>query len=619
MRLYRKALLRALLILLAIGTGIGAASLIIDGAHRAYSSFIPRETGRAVSESPTLVKTELKEGPGYLIKRDVPLPKVSAEAYLVGDLTSGEVIIEKNPETRFPIASLSKLMTALVSLTSYDQATATAASRRALATYGTNGNFHAGEKITLGALLYPLLMESSNDAAEVIAESEDRQQFIAKMNTTAAKLAMADTSYAEPTGLSPENQSTVRDLFTLTSHIAENQPLIFDITTVPKYTYKNHTWYNISQFLRARGYNGSKSGYIDEAKQTNVGLFTLPLANGENKKLAVILLRSNDRKRDTDSLLTYVKNNVYYGDKNAYPFASPAEDLYKIPDDEIDLLFAGDIMLDRGVRQNVEAYFGHGYGALFERAPQIREADIAFANLEGPASDKGEDQGSIYSFRMEPRSLTALREAGFDVLSVANNHAGDWGREAYADTIANIHNAGMFAIGGGAHKTDAKKPKIIEQKGIKIGFLGFSDVGPEWLAATETTPGILLASDPNFDQIVKDAAAECDVLVVSFHWGEEYQAGEHSARQEMLAHRTIDAGAKLVIGHHPHVIQDTEHYGGGYIAYSLGNLIFDQAFSKDTMQGLLLSVRLKRDDILNVHKKIVKLNEKFQIEKVVEE
>ncbi|MCU0660560.1 MAG: CapA family protein [Candidatus Pacebacteria bacterium] len=619
MHLYKTAILRVLTICIAIGVGIGVTALAVDGGSRAYSSLFGKEAQKGATESLELTKTEVTEGPSYLIKRDVPLPKISAEAYLVGDISSGEIIVEKNPETPFPVASISKLMTALVSLGTFDQERITTASRRALATYGENGNFRVGEKITLGALLYPLLIESSNDAAEIIAETDDREQFITRMNATAAKLAMTNTTYVEPTGLSPENISTVRDLFILASHITKNQPLIFDISKVAKYSYKQHTWYNISQFLRARGYNGSKSGYIDEARQTNIGLFTLPLANGEEKKLTVILLKSADRKRDTDALLTYIKNNVYYGDTDAYPFAAPAEDLYKIPDDEIDLVFAGDIMLDRGVRQNVYAYFGGDYGRLFTHAPEVARADIAFANLEGPASDKGADEGSIYSFRMEPKSLIAVRDAGFDVLSVANNHAGDWGREAFSDTLLRIQNAGMEFVGGGGNRAEAKQPKIIEKKGIKIGYLGFSDVGPAWIRATETSPGILLANDPHFEQSIKDAAAQCDVLVVSFHWGEEYKTGEHTERQKDLAHRAIDAGAKLVIGHHPHVIQDTEHYNGGYIAYSLGNFIFDQAFSKDTMEGLLLSVRLKRSEILQVQKNIVKLNQRFQIEKVLEE
>jgi D-alanyl-D-alanine carboxypeptidase/poly-gamma-glutamate capsule biosynthesis protein CapA/YwtB (metallophosphatase superfamily) len=587
----KKRLTRIVLILGAISIGIIVAAALFSGSQRVLSYFKKSAPlPIALTDPKDLVKTEtIAAGPSYLIKKDTPLPKVSADAYLIGDLDSGSIILEKNPDTPYPIASVSKLMTALVSLTDYDQTGTVTATRQALATYGTNGGFYAGEKLPLSQLIYPLLMESSNDAATIISNYQSSHDFVAKMNQMAAKLGLANTGYVEPTGLSPENHSTVTDLFKLTSYIAANDPLIFHITTLPNYSYKNHTWYGISQFLHVPGFAGSKPGFIDEAKETNIGLFTLPLANKENKNLAIILLHSDDRYADTQKLLAYIKKNVYYGDKDAYPFATPANGQITAPDDISDLVFVGDIMLDRGIKQNVETYFGGDYGRLFENVPQIKDADIAFANLEGPASDIGTDQGTIYSFRMDPKSLTAVRDAGFDVLSNANNHVGDWGRDAYADTLGNVAIAGMSSIGGGKTHDEAATPKIIISHGIKIGFLGFTDVGPNWLAATATDPGVLLASDPNFDQIVQDAAAKCDVLVTSFHFGVEYSI-EHSERQQELAHRAIDDGAKLVIGTHPHVIEDTETYKGGYIAYSLGNFIFDQNMSKDTAHGLMLEV-----------------------------
>ena len=128
---------------------------------------------------------------------------------------------------------------------------------------------------------------------------------------------------------------------------------------------------------------------------------------------------------------------------------------------------------------------------------------------------------------------------------------------------------------------------IIEKYGMKIGYLGFSDVGPEWMKASADQPGLLLASNPRFDEIIRKASAQVDHLIVSFHFGEEYQA-EHNTRQEYLSHRAIDNGAKIVVGHHPHVIQDTEVYKESYIAYSLGNFIFDQSWSEPTMQRILL-------------------------------
>ncbi|KKU75390.1 MAG: hypothetical protein UY01_C0014G0010, partial [Candidatus Nomurabacteria bacterium GW2011_GWB1_47_6] len=127
----------------------------------------------------------------------------------------------------------------------------------------------------------------------------------------------------------------------------------------------------------------------------------------------------------------------------------------------------------------------------------------------------------------------------------------------------------------------------------------------------------LLASDPRFDEIVQNAASQVDFLIVSFHWGDEYQA-KHNARQEYLAHRAVDHGAKLIIGHHPHVVEDTEVYKESFIAYSLGNFIFDQSFSKNTMQGMLLQVKLWKDGTLDVKKNTTYLNSVFQLDRITE-
>ena len=160
---------------------------------------------------------------------------------------------------------------------------------------------------------------------------------------------------------------------------------------------------------------------------------------------------------------------------------------------------------------------------------------------------------------------------------------------------------------------------------MKIGFLGFSDVGPNFMKAGEDQAGLLLASNPRFEEIIKNASSKVDYLVISFHFGEEYQA-KHNTRQEELAHKAVDNGAKLIIGSHPHVVEDTEVYIPkdctqsscvGYIAYSLGNFIFDQTFRSDTMQGMLLNVRLSNNGQMTVRKDTVKLNSAFQPNQII--
>ena len=272
-------------------------------------------------------------------------------------------------------------------------------------------------------------------------------------------------------------------------------------------------------------------------------------------------------------------------------------------------------MLDRGVRSSVNKNFAGDYSALFEKLDLLKKFDIVFANLEGPTSDQGRDLGNLYSFRMDPGVVPALKGAGISILSVANNHVGDWGRDAYIDSLTRLEENEIQYTGGGMSKTDAIEPRIIEKHGIKVGFLGFSDVGPNWMRANIDTAGILLASDPDFENIIKNASEKVDHLIVSFHFGDEYKK-QHNDRQEYLAHTAIDSGAKIVIGHHPHVSEDTEIYKNGFIAYSLGNFIFDQRFSEETMKGMLLQIKLEKDGSMSIGKNTVYLNKLFKPEKV---
>lgn len=554
----------------------------------------------------------------YFNKGQTQKPKLSAEAYVVGDLGTGEIILIKNQDKKFPIASTSKLMTALVARDEITEGSIAKVSKTALATYGQNGGFYTGEQIKVSDLLYPLLLESSNDAAEIIAEYFGRENFLRNMNEHAEGLKMTSTFYNDPSGLSEKNQSTAADLFKLAGYVNQNAPEIFQITKNRSYTNKKHTWFSNNQFLFHPEYIGGKSGFTNPAKQTVISAFSLPLGEKITRPIGIVLLRSDDRKKDVESILKYLKKYVYYGgasDANS-DWIKEKLDIPDILDPTfVTLTFFGDIMLDRGVRNSVNKNFGGDYSLLFDKLDVLKERDIVFANLEGTASDQGRDVGSLYSFRMDPSVIPALKGAGFSILSVANNHVGDWGKAAYADTLERLTENEIEYTGGGT-RAKAEEPVIIEKYGIKIGFLGFTDVGPDWMEATSDVPGVLLASDPNYDQIIKNASTKVDFLVVSFHWGEEYKK-THNTRQEELAHRAIDAGAKIIIGHHPHVMEDTEVYKNGFIAYSLGNFIFDQRFSTDTMQGMMLDLKIKKDGSLTVRKNTVKLNSLFKPDQII--
>ena len=287
--------------------------------------------------------------------------------------------------------------------------------------------------------------------------------------------------------------------------------------------------------------------------------------------------------------------------------------LEKLPPKQITLIFVGDIMLDRGVKYMIERYGQGDYKFPFLKiANHLNEADILFGNLEGPISDQGVRVGSIYSFRKDPKSIEGLVFAGFDILAVANNHIFDYGRRAMEDTFLRLKEAGIDYVGGGFNENEAYSPKIKEMNDTKIAFLAYTNLAARyWLAKGERS-GIAWLDEKIADDIRK-AKEKADIVIVSMHFGEEYRSSP-TLEQRFFARLAIDSGADLVVGHHPHVIQEIEKYNSGYIAYSLGNFIFDQAFSEETMKGLMLKVLVENNKIKEVIPIEVKINQYFQPE-----
>ncbi|MFA5791816.1 MAG: CapA family protein [Candidatus Paceibacterota bacterium] len=611
-------------IIFAVIIGIFSVSLLLKSIE--YKKMFPsKENAALVIQLIPKEQEESNKSQYFYTNKDINIqPKISAKAFLVGDLNTGEVILVKNQNEKFPIASISKIMTALVATKITKINDIAQVSKKALNTLGKNGGLKIGEKIKTTDLIYPLLLESSNDAAEVLASYFGRENFISKMNQEAERLKMTSSVFEDPSGLNPNNQSTVSDIFKLVGYLKQQQPEILSITTKKSFSTKKHSWSNISQFLNEDGYLGGKSGYTDEAKQTVVSLFDLPLGETGFRPIAITLLQSFDRKKDVETILKYLKKYIYYGgEKDAN--TNWVEEKVGIPDIKdpnfVTLTFAGDIMMDRGVKNSVIKNFNNDYSLLFQKSNKLLElfkkSDIVFANLEGTVSDLGVDKKNLYSFRMNPSVIPTLKGVGISILSLANNHIGDWGRSAFTDTLTRLKENEILYTGGGNNKDETETPTIIEKYGMKIGFLGFSDVGPSSMEAGIDKAGILLADDINFDEIIKRASEQVDYLIVTFHFGDEYKT-KHNKRQEYLAHKAIDNGAKIIIGTHPHVIEDTEVYKNSFIAYSLGNFIFDQSWSKPTMQGMLLEIKLNRDGGMSVKKNTTQLNSAFQLEKITE-
>lgn len=240
----------------------------------------------------------------------------------------------------------------------------------------------------------------------------------------------------------------------------------------------------------------------------------------------------------------------------------------------VHLLFVGDIMLDRGVAQHAKKY---GADSLFAKAERLFLGTTAvIGNLEGTITDKpsvSEKDRSILRFTFNPMFAKLLGRSGFTALSLANNHAFDFGKDGYEQTKNNLHDAGIVSFGS-PQNNDNISTRISAQ-GENICLVGYHDL---------FTPDPTLALEE-----IKNIKESCPRIVLFAHWGIEYSQTP-SNRQKMLAHKFIDAGADLVIGAHPHIVEPIEIYKNKAIFYSLGNFIFDQNFSFATEHGLAVHV-----------------------------
>jgi|AntAceMinimDraft_9_1070365.scaffolds.fasta_scaffold01780_4 poly-gamma-glutamate synthesis protein (capsule biosynthesis protein) len=295
---------------------------------------------------------------------------------------------------------------------------------------------------------------------------------------------------------------------------------------------------------------------------------------------------------------------------------------------EVNLFFVGDIMLDRGVEDKIDKYGNGDFNFPFLKiTDELKKSDLLFGNLEGPISDNGLRVGGTYCFRFEPKAIEGLVYAGFDVLSLANNHMLDYQGIALEDTMRILKENDIDYVGSGFNKEEAFSLKIKEINDTKIGFLAYTSLGPRSWRAGEEYTGMSWIDYKDISEVlekVKESKEIVDILIVSLHSGKEYSEGPTSF-QVSFAQSCIDSGANLIIGHHPHVVLGVEEYSpsldasdeqskNGWIAYSLGNFIFDQAFSERTMESTILKVKVRNKKIEEVFSEKLKLNQYFQPE-----
>lgn len=215
---------------------------------------------------------------------------------------------------------------------------------------------------------------------------------------------------------------------------------------------------------------------------------------------------------------------------------------------------------------------------------EMKRADIAFMNNEFTISDRGTPMANkMYTFRAKTENTALYDTLGIDIVSLANNHAYDFGADAFLDTIDALNAHNIASIGGGANLDDAMKPVYYLVNGRKIAFVAATRAEKYRLTpqATETTPGVLRCYDTAlFLEVIREAEANSDFVVACVHWGTEYSAVLQDVQKE-TARDYIDAGVDLIIGAHAHQLQGVEFYKGKAIFYNLGNFWFN-AYDIDT-------------------------------------
>ncbi len=237
--------------------------------------------------------------------------------------------------------------------------------------------------------------------------------------------------------------------------------------------------------------------------------------------------------------------------------------------EELHMVAVGDIMLDRSVGKKINS---NGCAHIIEQvAEQLCEGDITFGNLECALSTVGahEPFGACI-FRADPKTVEVLVLGGFDIVSLANNHTLNSGNAALMQTLDHLEEAGIAYVGAARERERGSHPTFFVVQDMRIGFLAYTDL----TFAHESHSKV----DRDLTKMraqVTQAKNNCSLLIVSYHWGEEYRR-KPTSRQVQVAHASIEAGADVVLGHHPHILEGVEIYETRPIFYSMGNFVFDQ-------------------------------------------
>lgn len=278
----------------------------------------------------------------------------------------------------------------------------------------------------------------------------------------------------------------------------------------------------------------------------------------------------------------------------------------------------GDLMFAREVGTFVDA--NGGAAALANVASELSSPDVTIANVEAPLTDDESDAliGKDVYWMSRPAGIEALKVAGIDVVSLANNHIMDYGTAGLEDTLEALDGAGILHAGAALTESAAGEPAELEVDGVRIAFFSWTDIIPDNFLAYGDSAGVVSAR-MNMDDACKrvsEAKETHDIVIVAMHWGVEYQPYIDEAQQQAPAHKLVDAGADVIVGNHPHVIEGIEFYNGALISYSQGDFVCDH-FSRETGESFILNFTLTQDGVQDVSATPVYLDDEHGIPSIV--
>jgi poly-gamma-glutamate synthesis protein (capsule biosynthesis protein) len=255
------------------------------------------------------------------------------------------------------------------------------------------------------------------------------------------------------------------------------------------------------------------------------------------------------------------------------------------------LFFSGDVTL----AEHFENFVGDRLDYAFNKLRWFGDADISMVNLENPLTLRGKPIEKKFTFRAKPKYAAMLKNAGIDIVTLANNHIYDFGPLGLDDTIDTLAAQNIYFVGAGRNIYEARHPVIFYIKGLRIAYFGYygTHKHSESHPAREDSCGTALRQLPIIKEDIEKYRDQVDFIIVNFHWGIE-KAEYPGADQIEFAHHVIDYGADLIVGHHPHVLQGIEKYKNKIIAYSLGNFIFG-GNSRKTYDTAVLKIELGKD------------------------